>query len=168
MVRTDCLRRWSTNQPTSQPKTLCLWPWGWGSPNCWGAFLLSACYQQPSERRRRRRRCRVYLWPLDRPAPLSSTAHPSVRPRQPATLSAHGGGTLGAQMFLAVAPLSVFRDSRLHSRSLCAFFVSPRKRDEEDEGALCKHADTRERMEELVTHSGAIQLRESLSHSVAS
>ena len=82
----------------------------------------------------------VYLWPLDHcpyhPPPIR--ARPLRRP--PLSLSAHGGGTSGAQMFLAILSLclSVPRDQlRAAGRSLSAFFVSPAKRDDgEDEDAL--------------------------------
>ena len=125
--------------------------------------------------------------------PLSSTAHPCAPARSSAlccTLARpparrHGGGTLGAQMFLAIpssspplpfSPFSGTRDGR-SPRSLSAFFVSPRittGKTARKMHLLCKHvAVTREDgwKEELVTHSGAIQLRESrslaLSHSRA-
>ena len=90
----------------------------------------------------------------------------------------HGGGTLGAQMFLAIPSLaatrspspllSVFRDPRRSpgspARSLAAFFVSPRITGRR--GGRCTYSVNTPPslarmdgwMEELVTHSGAIQL----------
>ena len=141
MVRSDCLRWWSTDRPTSQPAAH-LRSRARTSAGCdgaaqtvEGAFPLSACYQLLSRGKRRRRRswCGVYLWPppartrsLARSAPIingpSVRAGPLVRTllhaRPPARAAPRWrdfgcADVSGNPLVLAASPLlSVFRDPR--------------------------------------------------------
>ena len=157
-----------------------------------GASPLSACYQLLS-RGRRRSWCGVYLWPPPAPShPIARSLCPyhqrpirarlPARPHSAARSPARPRGATVEGLWvrrcfwqsppgtpLPFSPFSGTRDGRRSPRSLSAFFVSPRittGKTARKMHLLCKHAAvTREDgwKEELVTHSGAIQLLESRS-----